>query len=67
MLVKLAIFAAGYLLGTRSGRERYDQLVGVARWLAARNELQSALGMAQSALQAAAEKTQERPRRRRAA
>ncbi len=67
MLGKLAIFAAGYLIGARSGRERYEQLVGLARWLAAREELQSVLGMAQSALQAAAERTRERPRGRRAA
>ncbi len=67
MLGKLAIFAAGYLIGARSGREQYERLLRVARWLAAREELQSALGMAQSALQAAAEKTQERPRGRRAA
>lgn len=66
MVGKLAIFAVGYLLGARAGRERYRQLVDLARWAASREELQSALGLAQSALQAAAERRPE-PRGRRAA
>ena len=67
MFGKLAIFAVGYLLGARSGRERYEQLVGLARWLASREEVQNALGVAQSALQTASERAQERPRDRPAA
>ncbi|TMC04432.1 MAG: hypothetical protein E6J41_24810 [Chloroflexi bacterium] len=67
MFGKLAIFAVGYMLGARSGRERYEQLVGLARWVAGREEVQSAFGLAQSALQAASERTQERPRGRRRA
>jgi hypothetical protein len=67
MVGKLAIFAAGYVLGTRSGRQQYEQLVGLARWLVAREELQTALGLAQSAVQAAAERTQEPPSRGRRA
>ena len=30
-LRRLAVFGAGYLLGTRAGRERYDQIVAAAR------------------------------------
>ena len=66
MFGKLAIFAVGYLLGARSGRERYEQLVGLAGWLASRVEVQSALGVARGA-QAASERAQERPRDRPAA
>ena len=29
-LATAAVFAAGYLLGTRAGHERYDQIVAVA-------------------------------------
>jgi len=58
MVGKLAIFAVGYVLGSRAGRERYQQLVELARWVAAREELQTALGAAQSALLAAAERGQ---------
>lgn len=67
MVGKLAIFTVGYLIGSRAGRERYEQLVSLARWVAAREELQSALGLAQSALLAASERTQEVPRGRRRA
>lgn len=61
MVGKLAIFAVGYLLGSRSGREQYERLVSLVRWAAAREEVQSALGLAQSALQAAAERAQQPP------
>ena len=64
MVGKVAIFAAGYLLGSRAGRERYQQLVELARWAASREELQSVLGLAQSALQAAAERRPESRGRR---
>lgn len=63
MVGKLAIFAVGYMLGSRAGRERFDQLVDLARWVAGREEVQSALGLAQSALQAAAERRNEPPAR----
>lgn len=65
MFGKLAFFAAGYLLGARAGRGRYEQIVGLARWLAAREELRTALGLAQSAVQAAAESSggPDRPQR----
>jgi hypothetical protein len=26
---KVAVFAAGYIIGAKAGRERYDQIVGV--------------------------------------
>jgi hypothetical protein len=60
MVGKLAIFAVGYVLGARSGRERYEQLVDLARGLASREELQSALGLAQSTLVATSERRQPR-------
>lgn len=63
MFGKLAIFAVGYVLGARAGRGRYEQLVGLARWVAGREEVRSAFGLAQSALQGASE----RPRGGRAA
>ena len=67
MMGKLAIFAIGYLLGARAGRQRFEQLVDLARWAAGREEVQSALGLAQSALMAAAERRQEPPARNRRA
>jgi hypothetical protein len=30
-LTRIATFAAGYVLGSRAGRERYEQIVAVAR------------------------------------
>lgn len=30
-LTTVAVFAAGYLLGTRAGRERYEQILALAR------------------------------------
>jgi hypothetical protein len=70
MMGKIAIFTVGYLLGARSGRQRYEQVVGLARWLGRREELQTALGLAQGAIQTALERTQQSPdvpRKRRAA
>ncbi|HZV51450.1 MAG TPA: hypothetical protein VFD49_16995 [Candidatus Dormibacteraeota bacterium] len=51
MIGKLAIFTAGYLLGTRAGRERWDQIARLARWVAERDETRLAAGMAMSAAQ----------------
>ena len=31
MIGFMAVLAAGYVLGTKAGRERYDQIVGTAR------------------------------------
>lgn len=39
MIVRLAVgFAAGYVLGTRAGRERYAEIKALARQVAARLE-----------------------------
>ena len=35
-LTTIALFGAGYVLGTRAGRERYDQIVSLARGMADR-------------------------------
>ena len=35
-LTALALFGAGYIAGTRAGRERYEQIVAVARRMADR-------------------------------
>jgi hypothetical protein len=51
MMGKLAIFTLGYLLGTRAGRERWDQIVRLARWVAERDETRLAAGMALNAAQ----------------
>ncbi|MDQ6773444.1 MAG: hypothetical protein M3024_10705 [Candidatus Dormibacteraeota bacterium] len=48
---KLLFFGIGYVLGTRAGRERYRDLVGLARWVLARDEVQMAMGMARSAIE----------------
>jgi hypothetical protein len=37
-LATAAVFAAGYLLGTRAGRERYEQIVAVAEGASRRLE-----------------------------
>ncbi len=67
MAGKLAFFAIGYVLGSRAGRRQYDQLVALARWAAARDEVQTALGMAQSAIQVAVERTADQAERKRVA
>jgi hypothetical protein len=46
MIGKLAIFTVGYLLGTRAGRERWDQIARLARWVAERDEARLAAGVA---------------------
>jgi hypothetical protein len=60
MIGKLALFAVAYVLGARAGRARFDQLVSMTRWVARREEVQTAMGLAQGALQAAIERTQDR-------
>jgi hypothetical protein len=37
-LTTAAVFAAGYLFGTRAGRERYEQIVAVAEQTSRRLE-----------------------------
>ncbi len=43
-LTKAALFAAGYVLGTRAGRERYGQILDVAARASERLEELSARG-----------------------
>ncbi len=39
ILTKLAAFGAGYVLGTRAGRDRYEQICSVAKQAAERLEI----------------------------
>jgi hypothetical protein len=51
--VKLTNFvyaAAGYVLGARAGRERYEQIVSVARRVAGSQTVQSTAGVVQGQL-----------------
>jgi hypothetical protein len=43
-------FAAGYVLGSRAGRERYEQIRGGAQRLAGNPRVQRAAGRAQEAV-----------------
>jgi hypothetical protein len=36
MLSKLVVFGAGYVLGSKAGRERYDQIVALTKEMARR-------------------------------
>lgn len=56
MVGKLAFFAVGYVLGTRAGRERFEQIAGVVRWTASREEVRSGFGLLQSAAQVGIER-----------
>jgi hypothetical protein len=46
VLEKLLIFGVGYVLGTRAGKERFDELVDVAKKFAERDDVQMALSLA---------------------
>jgi hypothetical protein len=46
MLERLLIFGVGYVLGTRAGKERFDQLVEAAKGFAERDEVKMALNLA---------------------
>jgi hypothetical protein len=50
MLGRLIFFAIGYVLGTRAGRERWNDIARAASWVAQREETQAAAGMARDAL-----------------
>jgi hypothetical protein len=41
-LTSLVLFGAGYVLGTKAGRERYEQITALARTAAANLEQKSA-------------------------
>lgn len=49
-LSSLAFAAAGYVLGARAGRERYDQIVRVARRVAGSQTVQTTAGVVQGQL-----------------
>jgi hypothetical protein len=50
MLVKLALFGIGYLLGARAGRERYEELIGGVRDFVKGEEVTTAVGFVRGAL-----------------
>lgn len=49
-LSTLGIAGAGYVLGARAGRERYDQIVRLARRIAGSQTVQSTAGLLQAQL-----------------
>jgi hypothetical protein len=46
MLEKLLIFGIGYVLGTRAGKERFDEMVETAKKFAARDDVQMVVSLA---------------------
>jgi len=46
MFEKLLIFSIGYVLGTRAGKERFDELVSAAKKFAERDEVKMAVSLA---------------------
>jgi hypothetical protein len=46
MFEKLLIFGVGYVLGTRAGKERFDELVAAAKKFAERDEVKMAVSLA---------------------
>lgn len=46
MLEKLVIFGVGYVLGTRAGKERFDEIVETAKKFAARDDVQMVVSLA---------------------
>jgi hypothetical protein len=59
MFGKLAFFALGFALGTRSGRDGLKQAASFVVWVAERDEVQMAFGMARSAAAVALERGQD--------
>jgi hypothetical protein len=49
MLVKLAIFALGYVLGSRAGRARYEAIVAGTRDLLKGEEVATVVGFVRGA------------------
>jgi hypothetical protein len=49
-LSHLAYAAVGYVLGARAGRDRYDQIVSMARRVAGSQTVQSTAGLVQGRL-----------------
>jgi hypothetical protein len=56
MLEKIAFFALGYYLGSRGARDGLKELVGLARSVAATDEVNAAAGMASSTLRSVLER-----------
>jgi hypothetical protein len=50
MLGKMALFGLGYVIGTRAGRQRYEELVGGARDFFKGDEIATALGFMRGAV-----------------
>jgi hypothetical protein len=50
MFGKLAVFGIGYLMGTRAGRQRYEELVGGVRDFVKGEEVTTAMGFMRGAL-----------------
>jgi hypothetical protein len=50
MFVKMALFAVGYMLGAKAGRERYEELVGGVRSFLKGEEVATATGFVRGAL-----------------
>ncbi len=50
MLLKLSLFALGYLLGARAGRARYEELMGGVRDFVKGEEVSTAVGFVRGAL-----------------
>jgi hypothetical protein len=50
MFGKLALFGLGYLMGTRAGRQRYEELVGGVRDFVKGEEISTAMGFMRGAI-----------------
>jgi preprotein translocase subunit YajC len=61
MLVKLGIFAIGYLLGSRAGRARYEAIVAGARDLARGEEVATVVGLVRGAIWILSQRGRYRP------
>jgi hypothetical protein len=51
MLERLLIFGVGYVLGTRAGKERFDDLIQQAKSFAKRDDVQTVLSLASGFLE----------------
>ncbi len=51
--------AAGYVLGTKAGRERYEQIVSMARRLGGSQTVQSTAGVLQGQIDAATQRARQ--------
>ena len=50
MIVKLAIFCLGYVLGTRAGRARYDAIVAETKEVLTGEEVRAVVGFVRGAI-----------------